>query len=141
MGQEILIDDIRLVECLSGDSYITLTNIYNNATKKQKQLIDDLAISAECLIVWVSLLKAEKSLPYRLNHSPKYICGSSQMGAKISILCNDPPRQRYMGQWLDHKSLILSGRKYVKFVKLSVGASFFFNYVYKKNEIPVIKVT
>ena len=133
---DIDINDNRLITFISQSTYQDFHTIYLNIPKKQKQLINDLAHIAPLLLDWVSLAESEELLPYRQihinkydrkRHRSKYICGLSKMGAQISRLCCDKARQRYMGQWLDHKALIMHGKKYVKFVRLSAGAKIYFS--------------
>lgn len=136
---DIDINDERLKTFISQDTYADLNTIYVNASKKQKQLIGDLATIAPLLLQWVPLIEAEALLPYRQIHRVKYVCGTSQKGAQISRLCCDKDRQRYMGQWLNHKALIMHGKKYVKYVKLSSGAIYIFQNMLKTFKKDVIK--
>lgn len=138
MSQEINIEDTSLIEVLSKDCASQLAFQYTHIQKRYRQIIDDLALVYHNMLEWQTLLQATDVLPYRQTHTGKYVCGISQKGAKISILCNRPDQQRYVGQWFDYKALISKGGKRVKFVKLSAEAQFFFENMYEEAKKEVI---
>jgi len=139
MSKEIDLVDHRLIEVEGKDCCSRLMSQYSSVSKQKRQLIDSLASIYYKLIDWTSLSKAEEILPYRQIHTTKYVCGISQKGVRISGLCNHQGQQRYIGQWFTYKALINNGKKYIKFVKLSEHAKFFFENEYEKTKNSVIE--